>query len=134
MLKKWLEQYIIRWAVEQFTIENLRSILIRCVAFLRVKASETENLVDDWTIEVLDGIVADDGKMQILYDWLYSYVAKGVCTAAPTLDAEKTLINDLILAGGTDGKNCKAIPSAVYEAVLNMIIPFLIEWWRQNNK
>lgn len=134
MIRQWLEKFIVKWAVEQFTLENLRSILVRCVAFLRVKASETDNLVDDWAIEALEGIVADDNKMKILYDWLYSYVAKGVCTAAPTLDAEKTLINDLILADGADGKNCKAIPPSAWEAVLNMIIPILIEFWRQYNK
>ena len=134
MLKQWLEKYIVKWAVQQFTLENLQAILVRCVAYLRVKAAESETAIDDWGIEILDGIVNDTDKLKVLYQWLYSFIAGNVCTANPSLDQEKELIQDLILAGGTDGKNCKAISPAVYEAVLNMILPILIEFWRQNKK
>ncbi len=134
MLKDWLQKYIVKWAVQQFTLENLQAILVRCVAYLRVKAAESETQLDDWGVEILEGIVNDTDKLKVLYQWLYSFVAKGVCTANPSLDQEKELIQDLILAGGTDGKNCKAIPPAAWEAVLNMIIPILIEFWRQYNK
>ena len=134
MLKRWIEQYIVKWAVEQFTIENLKLILARCVEFLKVKSYETENYVDDWAVEILEGLVNDENKMKILYDWLYSYIAPGVCKAAPALEDEKTLINDLIAAGEADGKECKAIPVSTWEAVLNLVIPFLIEFWRQYNK
>lgn len=134
MLKKWLEQYIIKWAVEQFTLENLKLILTRCVEFLKVKSYETENYVDDWVVEILEGIVNDDKKMTILYEWLYSYVTPGVCKAAPTLDDEKALIAELIAVDEADGKECKAIPASTWEAVLNLVIPLLIEFWRQYNK
>ena len=134
MLKQWLEKYIVKWAVQQFTLENLQAILVRCVAYLRVKAAESETAIDDWAIDILEGIVNDSEKMDVLYLWLKSFIAGNVCTANPSLDQEKELIQDLILAGGTDGKNCKAIPPAVYEAVLNMILPILIEFWRQNKK
>lgn len=132
MLKEWLQKYIVKWAVQQFTLENLQAILVRCVAYLRVKAAESETAIDDWAIEVLDGIVNDKTKLDVLYQWLYSFIAKGVCSA-PSLDSQKALIQDLRLLD-CDKQVCKAIPPAVYEAVLNMIIPFLIEWWRSQNK
>lgn len=133
MLKQWLEKYIVRWAVQQFTLENLQAILVRCVAYLRVKAAESETEIDDWAIEILDGIVNDTEKLKVLYLWLQQFIAKGVCGANPTLDEEKSLIQDLRLLD-CDKRNCSAIPAAVYEAVLNMILPFLIEWWRSQNK
>lgn len=133
MLKQWLEKYIVKWAVQQFTLENLQAILVHCVAYLRVKAAESETAIDDWGIEILDGIVNDTEKLKVLYLWLHSFIAKGVCGANPTLDQEKELIRDLQLCD-CDKCKCSAIPAAVYEAVLNMIIPFLIEWWRNQNK
>ena len=133
MLKQWLEKYIVKWAVQQFTLKNLQAILIRCVAYLRVKAAESETEIDDWGIEILEGIVNDTDKLKVLYLWLQSFISNGVCGANPSLDQEKELIRDLQLAD-CDKCKCSSIPSAVYEAVLNMIIPFLIEWWRNQNK
>lgn len=133
MLKQWLEKYIIKWAVQQFTLENLQTILVRCVAYLRVKAAESETTIDDWGVEILEGIVNDSEKLKVLYLWLQQFIAKGVCGANPTLDEEKSLIQDLRLLD-CDKRNCSAIPAAVYEAVLNMILPLLIEWWRNQNK
>ena len=133
MLKQGLEKYIVKWAVQQFTLENLQAILVRCVAYLRVKAAESETAIDDWGVEILEGIVNDSEKMDVLYLWLKSFIAGNVCTANPSIDQEKELINELISLNDVD-EQCKAIPPAVYEAVLNMIIPFLIEWWRNQNK
>ena len=131
MLKQWLEKYIVKWAVQQFTLENLQAILVRCVAYLRVKAAESETAIDDWAIDILEGIVNDSEKMDVLYLWLKSFIAGNVCAANPSIDQEKELINELISLNDVD-EQCKAIPPAVYEAVLNMILPILIEWWRKN--
>lgn len=133
MLRNWLEKYIVRWAVEKFTLENLQAILIRCVAYLRVKAAETETEIDDFGVEILEGIVNDTEKLKLLYNWLRSFIEKGICGANPTLDQETELIRDLQLAD-CDKCKCSTIPANVYEAVLNMIIPTLIAWWRSNNK
>ncbi len=133
MLRNWLEKYIVRWAVEKFTLENLQTILIRCVAYLRVKAAETETEIDDFGVEILEGIVNDTEKLKLLYNWLRSFIEKGICGANPTLDQETELIRDLQLAD-CDKCKCSTIPANVYEAVLNMVIPTLIAWWRSNNK
>lgn len=135
MLKEWLETFIIRWALKNFTVENLRLVLDRCVAYLKVRAAETGTPVDDWAIEILESIVADDSKLQIIYDWIDRLIhpcPDGVCRSAvvPTEEQYKDLTFAVLNAG--DNTICKAIPIGAIESILRLIIPVLIEYWRKN--
>ena len=135
MLKEWLETFIIRWALKNFTVENLRLVLDRCVAYLKVRAAETGTPVDDWAIEILESIVTDESKLQIIYDWIDRFIhpcPDGVCRSAavPTEEQYKDLTFAVLNAG--DNTICKAIPIGAIESILRLIIPVLIEYWRKN--
>ena len=135
MLKEWLQKNIIRWLVQQFTVENLKTILQRCVDYLKVKSYETENVIDDWAIQIFEDIINDDTKISIIYGWLSQFVKSfegndgRCCIRNPNKDDDKALIDNLLEVNRDEGV-CKSIPPAAWEAALRMVIPFLIDWFR----
>ena len=134
MLKQWLEKYIISWAVQQLTIDNLKLVLSRCLEYLKVKAYQSEMKLDDWAIEILESIVNDDAKLLVIYNWILKYISPtdGVCLALPD-DIDVKPLGEKVLAAGENPQVCKAIPAECWSALLQMIIPFLVEYWRKYN-
>lgn len=132
MLKNWLEKYIVAWAVQQLTIDNLKLVLSRCLEYLKVKAYQSEMKLDDWAIEILESIVADDEKMLVLYNWIMTFIPKtdGICRAFPNEPQMEELASQLMNAG-ENSQVCKSIPIVGWETLLEMIIPFLVEYWRK---
>ena len=135
MLKEWLKKNIMRWLVQQFTCENLKTILLRCVDFLKVKSYETENVIDDWAIQIFEDIVKDDAKISIIYGWLSQFITSfddnegRCCLRNPNKADEKALVETLLDVNNEKGV-CQAIPASTWETVLQMILPFLIDWFR----
>ena len=132
MLKKWMEKYIVAWAVQQLTIDNLKLVLSRCLEYLKVKAYQSEMKLDDWTIEILESIVNNEEKMLVIYNWLRQFVAPsdGVCRALPS-DADLKPLGEQVMTAGENPQVCKAIPADAWTALLRMVIPFLVEYWRR---
>lgn len=143
MLKRWLMKYLVNWAVEQFTFENLKLILSRSLEYFKVKAYESEMKLDEWAIEILEMIVNDDAKLRTIYDWMSRWIPtgdNGVCsTAAEPSDEQLKALGAATMRAGFDKDadvpdNCKAIPVEAWAALMRMFVPYLIEWWRSQNK
>lgn len=132
MIKEWLARFIIKWAVEKFTIENLKTVLENCIAYLKVKAIETETIVDDWAIDAMENIIDDETKLSALYFWLLKFIGKnpdGVCCQAVPTDSDWEELAEKV-STPSDGQTCQAIPWTEVAKLLQLILPYLIEWWR----
>lgn len=133
MLRNWLEKLIYKWALKNFTVDNLKLIIDRCLAYLKVQAAETENVVDDWAIEVLETILNDNSKLQVIYDWINQFIQPcqdGVCRASAPSPAQYDELALAVMNAGETSTTCKAVPPSVILAVLQMFVPVIVRYWR----
>lgn len=135
MIKQWLEQLLLRWAMKNFTIGNLRLLIDRVVAFLKVRAAETDTVADDWAIDALESILKDESKLTVIYDWINRFIKPeedGVCRAvAEPTDEQFDELAQAVSAAGIPENNCASIPVKEIESILRIILPVIIDYFRK---
>ena len=111
-----------------FSTEVLKTILEKLVEAMKEPAAKTENPFDDWTVNFLETILLDDGKMKVLSDFIRGKLANLVtCQAAPRerdeygeLAAELTQTEDGTYA---------AIPWTKIAELLQVLVPILLDFF-----
>lgn len=134
--KNTIKNFLIRAIIGQLTIEKLKVNLSSLLWFLDGKASETENVVDDWIIEALYDIVNNDEKLKVVYNFVMNYIqpgSDGVCKALPGEEQWKQLAVEVTSAGEPEGV-CKSVDIAQIVRLLQMVIPAIIEIYEQVKK
>ena len=134
--KNTIKNFLIRAIIGQLTIEKLKVNLSSLLWFLDGKASETQNVVDDWIIEALYDIVNNDEKLKVVYNFVMYYIqpgSDGVCKALPIDGQWDQLAADVAKAGETEGV-CKAVDVSQIVRLLQLVIPAIIEIYEQVKK
>ena len=131
-IKEAVSGWIVEVLLSRIDVETVRGIFQRAVNALKEKTLETENQVDDWAVEALEAIVADDAKMEIVTQFIREKIGGvGVCESSISVDEYNALALDIVGEKTADGECCDSVTSRLLAELLVMILPTLIEWFKK---
>lgn len=132
-IKETITGWIVEVLLSRIDVETVRGIFQRAVNALKEKTLETENQVDDWAVEALEAIVADDAKMEIVTQFIREKIGgEGVCECAVKVDEYHALAQDIIGAKTTEENECSSMAtSSLLAELLMLILPTLIDWFKK---
>ena len=130
-LRTLVRDYIARLVLRNLTVNNVKAVLESLIGYLECKANETETLIDNWIVEGLRAIVADDEKMKRIYDFIQLYILPsddGVCKSLPSDCQWQELAAD-IAETKTDENDgtCKAIGIEQWLIILQLVLPPIMD-------
>lgn len=131
-IKEAVSGWIVEVLLSRIDVETVRGIFQRAVDALKEKTLETENQVDDWAVEALEAIVADDAKMEIVTQFIREKIGGvGVCESSISVDEYNALSLDIVGEKTADGECSDSVTSRLLAELLVMILPSLIEWFKK---
>lgn len=131
-IKEAISGWIVEVLLSRIDVETVRGIFQRAVNAVKEKTLETENQVDDWAVEALEAIVADDAKMKIVTQFIREKIGGvGVCESSISVDEYNALALDIVGENTADGECSDSVTSRLLAELLVMILPSLIEWFKK---
>lgn len=131
-IKEAISGWIVEVLLSRIDVETVRGIFQRAVNALKEKTLETENQVDDWAVEALEAIVADDAKMEIVTQFIREKIGGvGVCESSIPVYEYNALALDIVGEKTADGECSDSVTSRLLAELLVMILPSLIEWFKK---
>ena len=131
-IKEAVSGWIVEVLLSRIDVETVRGIFQRAVNALKEKTLETENQVDDWAVEALEAIVADDAKMEIITEFIREKIGGvGVCESSISVDEYNALALDIVGEKNAGGECSDSVTSRLLAELLVMILPTLIEWFKK---
>lgn len=115
------KHYLYTAALKRIDTDSVRSVFAVALAAAREKVEGTETPFDDWLLDAVEAIIADDAKMAILVDWIRGLVTKNICQSAPETDYE-TLAHEMLYTPGMPKAGSGEIVKLV-ALILQTVIP-----------
>lgn len=129
VLKKILREILIEFVSMALTLENLKIARDMILERLYDAAENTDTQLDDWALVLVEKILSDE-NLAIVYKFIVDNVTiavDGTCCKAPAVDLKPLA---LAIADREDGGNtCCAISLSALLQVLNILMPYLIDWY-----
>lgn len=130
-LKTKFKAWLVTLVAKNLDVKTLRTIFSKITALLKEKAAETHNKLDDWLVEVLEGILADDAKMDLILTYIQSKISGNICENLADgrgCDEVETLSHMLLTKPG-ECESALDLGSFLI-TLLQTILPILIEWYK----
>lgn len=136
LLKSWIKEAALSYAIRFFTKENLKAVLTAIVAKVKEKAAETENFVDDWAIEFLESIVNSDAKIAILWEHLSVLIGADknglILSDVPELGIQS--LAEALVYQAEPVREYAGINLVGIVQLLQVVVPILIDWFGRKNE
>ena len=119
------KRYLYTAALKRIDTDSVRSVFAVALAAAREKVEGTETPFDDWLLDAVEAIIADDAKMAILVDWIRGLVTKNICQSAE--NEWETLAHEMLYTPGMPQAGSGEIVKLV-ALILQTVIPLIVEW------
>ena len=112
---------------KNITVEMVRNFLTATLVPVKKRAAENSVEFDEWAIEALESIIADDSRMTVLVQWVKSKVSgEKICMNS---ECELKEFEELaVRLSSKDGECGSASWVTVLAGFLETVLPILIEW------
>lgn len=84
------KRYLYTSALKRIDTDSVRSVFAVALAAAREKVEGTETPFDDWLLDAVEAIIADDAKMAILVDWIRA-LSRITSAKAPKTNGKRSL-------------------------------------------
>lgn len=77
MVYKIIEKIAKNIFLRSFTVEAIKDFLKSILEGLKELTDKTENEIDDWVVKFISGMVEDDAKIEMIYNWIKAKLNDG---------------------------------------------------------
>ena len=77
MVYKIIEKIAKNIFLRSFTVEAIKDFLKSILDGLKELTDKTENEIDDWVVKFISGMVEDDAKIEMIYNWIKAKLNDG---------------------------------------------------------